>query len=423
MIKSRFSKLCLNDFGNVAVITALLMPLLVAGAGFGAEVALWYRNDIQLQQTADKSAYATAIDLRAGASSNTLLSTALEISTANGFVPKVSTTKPSDPSWVSASTGSDNLVVSNPPTSGAYAGNANAIQVVLQKYVPLSFSALFISSPIVENVKAVALIQTASNSCVLALSPTASPSISIGGSASLNLTGCNVNSNSTASNSVSTSGSGTLSVDCIVTVGGVSFTSGSVSQKVCISPVTYTSPVVDPYASLATPTSSITWPNSNGATLQPGVYSNGLNLTGTKNLQPGVYIVTGGSVSVGANANITGSGVTIYVANGVDVKMNANGYVNLSAPTSGPYSGILFFGARDGTGSVTMNGTSASLLTGSIYFPNQNVSYLGNFSGKGGCTQVVAKTVSWSGTTSIAQDCTSYGLASIPSQKTVMLVE
>ena len=157
--------------------------------------------------------------------------------------------------------------------------------------------------------------------------------------------------------------------------------------------------------------------------MQPGVYSNGLNLTGTKNLQPGVYIVTGGSVSVGANANITGSGVTIYVANGVDVKMNANGYVNLSAPTSGPYSGVLFFGARDGTGSVTMNGTAASLLTGSIYFPNQNVSYLGNFSGSGGCTQVVAKTVSWSGTTSIAQDCTTYGMASIPSQKTVMLVE
>ena len=65
-IKNRFSKLCLNDFGNVAVITALLMPLLVAGAGFGAEVALWYRSDIQLQQTADKAAYATAIDLRAG---------------------------------------------------------------------------------------------------------------------------------------------------------------------------------------------------------------------------------------------------------------------------------------------------------------------------------------------------------------------
>lgn len=423
MIRNSLSSFKRNNSGNVAIMTALLMPILVAGAGFGAEAALWYHNGIKLQQTADKSVFAAAIDLRAGASSDTLKSTALEIAAANGFTAQKSTSNPIGPGWTTVGiAGADNLIVSNPPTSGAYAGNPDAIQVALQKFIPLSFSAMFIDVPMVENVKAVALIQTAGNACVLALSTTAPGSVSVGGNASLNLTGCNINSNSTASNAVSTSGSSTLSADCIVVVGGVSLNGGSTTQQ-CANTVTNTSAVADPYASLPVPTSSTTRPNSNGATLQPGVYPNGLNLTGTKTLQPGVYIVTGGSINVGANANITGSGITIYVANGVDVSMNANGYVNLSAPTSGVYSGVLFFGARDGTGSVSMNGTSASKLTGAIYFPNQDLSYNGNFSGNGGCMRVVAKTVSWSGNATIAQDCSAFGIANIPSQRTVMLVE
>ena len=98
MIKNRFSKLWLNDSGNIAIMTAFVMPLLVAGAGFGAEAALWYHNGIKLQQTADKSVYAAALDLRAGASSATLKSTALEIAAANGFTPQKSTTNPKNAS-------------------------------------------------------------------------------------------------------------------------------------------------------------------------------------------------------------------------------------------------------------------------------------------------------------------------------------
>ena len=380
--------------------------------GFGGEVAIWYHDSLQLQQAADKSVYAAAIDLRAGANSNTILTTARDTASVNGFVP-----------GTSGATGmTDSLAVFNPPTSGAYTGNAKAIQVVFQKYVPLSFSSLFMSSPVQENASAVALIATADSACVLALSTTASGAISVGGSANLSLSGCNVNSNSTAADAVLTYGSGTLSVDCIVSVGGVSLRGGSTTLA-CANATTNAPPIGDPYSTLPVPTSGTTWLNSNAAVLRPGVYPNGLDLKGTKQLQPGVYIVTGGSVSVSALANITGSGVTIYVADGVSVSMNANGLINISAPTSGVYSGVLFYGARDGTGSVTMNGTASSLMTGALYFPNQNVSYLGNFSGNGGCMRVVAQTVSWSGHTSISQNCSAFGIANIPSQQPVTLVE
>jgi hypothetical protein len=148
-----------------------------------------------------------------------------------------------------------------------------------------------------------------------------------------------------------------------------------------------------------------------------------MTLSGTKTLSPGVYIVSGGNFKINANANISGSGVTIYIMAGSSVHINGTATVNLSAPTSGTYSGMLFFGDRSGTDDITFNGTAASKLTGAIYFANQEISYLGNFSGNGGCTQVVGNTVAWSGNTTINQDCTAYGMKTIPAMQVVKLVE
>ena len=78
---------------------------------------------------------------------------------------------------------------------------------------------------------------------------------------------------------------------------------------------------------------------------------------------------------------------------------------------------------RSGTGGVTFNGTAASKLTGALYFANQDISYLGNFSGNGGCTQVVGRTITWSGNSNISQDCTAYGMGSIAASQLIKLVE
>ncbi len=47
----------LNDErGNIAIIGALTFPLVVAGAGFGAETGFWYFSQTKLQQSADAAA-------------------------------------------------------------------------------------------------------------------------------------------------------------------------------------------------------------------------------------------------------------------------------------------------------------------------------------------------------------------------------
>ena len=105
--------------------------------------------------------------------------------------------------------------------------------------------------------------------------------------------------------------------------------------------------------------------------------------------------------------------------------MNGNATVKLSAPTSGTYAGILFFGDRSDSGATknNFNGTASSQLTGAIYFASQTIQFLGNFSGADGCTQVVGLTVEWSGNANVAKDCSKYGMRDIPAVQVVRLVE
>jgi hypothetical protein len=105
--------------------------------------------------------------------------------------------------------------------------------------------------------------------------------------------------------------------------------------------------------------------------------------------------------------------------------MNGNATVQLAAPTTGTYSGILFFGDRNNSGTSVnkFNGTASSKLTGDIYFKSQAVQYLGNFSGLDGCTRIIANTIEWSGNTTINQNCSAHGMGNIPSSVLVRLAE
>ena len=138
----------------------------------------------------------------------------------------------------------------------------------------------------------------------------------------------------------------------------------------------------------------------------------------------GVYVISGGTLKINANANLSGSGVMIYLTNGATIQMNGNATVTLSAATTGTYAGILLFGGRSQATDVNkINGTASSSMTGAMYFPSQEVDLLGNFSGQNGRMQVVADTISHSGNTSFSTDCSSYGIPKINNPGAVALVE
>jgi hypothetical protein len=186
----------------------------------------------------------------------------------------------------------------------------------------------------------------------------------------------------------------------------------------------------DPYEDLsepAIPANCSTAPNGNPhdpTTINPGKYCGGLDLSGTVNLTPGVYVVSGGELRINANANVTGSGVTFFLTNGATVHFNGSAEINLSAPTSGTYAGVLMYGDRDqGNAENIFNGTADSLLTGALYFPTQQVTHNGNFSGANGCMRIISKAIDLRGNAAFNTNCEGTGLDAIEVPGSVRLVE
>lgn len=394
-----------GESGNVAIIFAFTLPVVVGGAGLGVETSYWYYSSLRLQSAADAAAYAGAIEKIAGSDNPTITSTATQSATSNGL-------------------GNGTIVVNTPPASGPNTGK-KAVEVILTQNLDRIFTSIFSQSKVPEQARAVALISDGSKSCIDALNPSASQAALFSGNTNVKLSGCVIMANSIANDAIKVQGSAALQTDCLVTSGGVSLNNPPV--MVCKSAITGALPVSDPYASLPTPTASNPCQNINGnknaQTIQPGTYCSGMNLNGNVTLSPGVYVVQG-SLKINAGAVINGSGVTIFMAGSNTVSMNGNATVTLSAPTSGTYSGVLFYGDRTGTAAQsTFNGTATSSMTGAIYFPRQQVNYLGNFSGQNGCTQVVADTIQWSGNSTINQDCSSLGMKTLPAAQSVAVVE
>jgi hypothetical protein len=306
---------------------------------------------------------------------------------------------------------------------GGYASNASAIEVIIQQPQPRYFASAFLSSNPTIRARAVAI--SSGSACILALNPTANQAINVSGSADINSSGCDVVANSTSSSAINMSGSGKISAACAVAGGNIHGTSGLTLSK-CTNPTTNAAPSPDPYASVPAPTPSgscLTVPGTSTVTLSPGHYCSGLIVNGSATFSPGVYYVDGNFVIQGS-ASATGTGVTFYLI-GTNTAISGSATVNFSAPTSGVYSGIMFFGARTVTnGNNAFSGGTNSNITGAIYFPTQNVTFSGGSSSGSNCTQLVASTVTVSGTAYFRNTCTSAGMATITaSDGNVRLVE
>jgi len=205
---------------------------------------------------------------------------------------------------------------------------------------------------------------------------------------------------------------------CATSAGGVDLNAGT-TLTACAAALTNQTPVADPYKNLPMPTPG-TCQNFTGNNHSPGTYCGDIAMHGhVDSFAPGVYIFNGGHISVnggdnGGMAMSSAGGVTFIFMNGAYMTMNGNPPITLSAPTTGTYAGMLFIGDRTGTPATnTFTGSASSSMTGTIYFPNDNVQYAGNFAGFNGCTQVVANTIEWTGSTNLNVDCSAYGMGKI----------
>lgn len=426
---SRFLHFGRNEAGAAAVVAAVLFPVVIGGMGLGAETGYWYMTQRKLQHAADTSVHAAGVRKRAGDTQARIEAAALHVATETGFSPPLGT-----------------LLVNTPPASGAYAGDGSSVEVIVEETRPRLFSAVFATEPVTFRGRAVARVSGGSNACLLALSRTKSGAVTVSGSTSVDLSNCDVASNSNALDSFLMSGNGAaISTDCVHTVGEAVTTAG-LTLKTCPAVEENSAALVDPYASVPEPAAWGTCRNRkvgtpNGiTTLTPtenhpsGVKSmrfcGGLDLKGEVRLDPGLYIVDGGSLTANGGqsnatsaARIIGEGVTILLANGATAKLNGNVSIDLAAPTSGPLSGILFFGGRSDTVSHVVSGTSDSVLQGALYTPASEFNYRGNSATTDGCTQIVADKIVFTGNSTLMSSCKDAGTKDILAGQIVTIVE
>lgn len=111
--------------------------------------------------------------------------------------------------------------------------------------------------------------------------------------------------------------------------------------------------------------------------------------------------------------------------------INGNNTLDLSAPTTGPYAGIVLYGDRntqDSNATWNLGGNADISLTGVAYLPTLNVEYgggAGNNSTE--CSQLIARTVRFRGNSGFNTNCEGTGVREITSAggafTTVQLVE
>lgn len=416
----RWTRLIADRKGGVAVLTALALTTLMGFAGLGTEATLWYVSKRNMQAASDAAAYTAAVAEKAGASSTAFTAAAKAVSAKYGFTDGA---------------GSVVVTVNNPPHSGPNAGNANAVEVLIQQPQQLLFSAVLISTAPTITSRAVAApgtsSGTSSNGCVMALDRGSVTDVSDSGTAALNLNGCSIYVNSSSANALNMSGSASINALSASIVGNYT-TSGSASITTTNGVATGQSPAADPYASLGVPSYSgcnkTSYSLSRGtATIGPatagGVYvlCNGLSVSGTGttlNLNPGIYIINSGNFNVSGTSIVAGTGVTIILTSSSSsygtVNISGGTTVSITAPTSGATQGIAFYGDRSGptTNTSSFSGGSGQNITGAIYFPTQQVTYSGgsSTSSASNCTQLLAYQLSFSGASNFKNNCTGVGV-------------
>lgn len=389
-------------------MTGLLTSVLVGFLALGTDVASWQAAQRTMQGAAEAAVYSAEIAY--GKSDGTSIAAqAKGIAAALGFVDGKN---------------SVSVTVNQPPSSGSYTSNAAAIEVLIQKPEPLYFAGPFLKSGPTVKARAVAATTSGSGSaCVLALDRTADQSInqqiSVTGNADIESPGCDIVADSTSSNAIDMSGGATITAGCLVTSGDAHVTSGLTLTK-CTQATTGAAPTADPFASVPAPTPSgscLSAPNASSSTvtLSPGYYCGGISISGSQSVTflPGVYYLAG-NFSISGGSTVSGAGVTFFMAAGNTVSISGGTTTSLSAPTSGTYSGIVFFGDRTATkGSNNFTGGSSSTITGAIYFPTENVTFSGGSSSGSNCTEIVADTVSISGKAYFSNSCAGDGMTSI----------
>jgi len=394
-----------EESGQTLVVAALGMILILGFIALVVDVGLVFHARRSMQAAADAGAVAAALDYQYNGSVTSAESAGCTAASANGLAGTCSTG-----SCVGVTT--TTICVNLPPVNGYHKSTGYA-EVIVNEPVPTVFMKVFRFNSIDVPARAVAGTG-ANNGCVWALARSGDD-VSLTGSGSITAQNCEIYDDSSASDALTLTGSGSISAKAIGIVGGYSVTgSGSLTPN---PPTTGIGPAADPLAlnppTIPTGTCSsnctISNTGSSNLVIGPGTYNSISNTgSGTLTLTAGNYIINGnltntgsgnlvlgagnytisgnfkttgsgavtigtglyiveGALSLTGSGSLTGSSVTFYTL-GADT-ITGSGNMNLTAPTSGTYNGVLIYQPSSDTSAMSITGSAGDSIKGILYAP------------------------------------------------------
>jgi Flp pilus assembly protein TadG len=376
-----------GERGQAIVLLVLLITGLMAVAALAVDGGRLYSERRFVQNTSDNAALAGA----------------LAICNDEDVVAAAQAS-------VSANAGGElmDVVVNQPPLSGPNAGDNTYVEVIISSAQQPFFAQLVYSGKLEATARAVGHCFTGGGpvgggNVVLVLDADDSCSFSATGNATLFLTlgegGIYANS-SDPDNAICADGNASVDTDTGVFVVGGYDENGN--AEFLPPPVTGVAPIPDPLAALAAPTkpggSCVAYSqNSGSATIDPGLYC---SITVTSNasltMNPGEYYIETGDFSVSGNADLDATEVLVYLEQG-NFTMSGGGDFNFSAPSSGPYQGLMLFMDQANVSTITISGNSVVNTSGTIYGALSAMALSGNGSGTVLNGQVIVNTLAISG--------------------------
>ena len=401
-----------DESGQTLVLAALCLSVFLGALALSVDAGVLRYQRRLLQNAADAAALAGALELRAyGATANcsALQTAAQDALTENGFTGSTLLTN------CAARNGTSfQITVNNGPCALAgdpNSGNTSYVEVVVSRPVATVFAKVFGVSSVPMLARAEAFQPV--NTCVYALDPSGSNAAVLDSQTSVTAS-CGFMVESTSNSAVQCT-SASLTATTVAIVGSGSESSCAANATINVG-VSLPSPA-DPLSSLTKPTVPACGTTTKGTVLHGS--SAALSITGpvtlypdrafcggitisrgaTVTLEPGTYVLgssnSAGGLSIDVGATVTGTGVTFYNygtsgAIAFTYSSFTSGGVDLVAPTSGTYGGILFFQDPRNTSEATLLGASNwnTVLQGAYYFPTAKV--LDTYSGTAAYNILVA---------------------------------
>lgn len=386
--------------GSVAVQIGIGLAVLVGMAGLGTEGTFLVYKHRQMQSASDAAALSGAIALSQSFPRDPV-SEARAVAARLGFVHGVDEAA---------------VTVNVPPVNGPQSGNTDAVEVIIAQPQDLSIMRLFGNETANVGTRSVAVRSDTGRFCILALDLTAQQSMFVSNNAVILNPNCGVAVNSNDDTA--------LVMNNNAVINGPVTTRGewelANNAELNGSPLIQHGPLIaDPYADVqlqpAPPCTGQSGSGSNNITrnLTPGRFCSGWDFKNnvTLNLAPGTYYIDA-ELTIKNNVVVNGTGVTLVINGNYAIDINNNAYLNVSAPTSGDYAGLVFFGLRDSTPSVLQKFSNNTILNiqGAVYFPNQILEFDNNGATTAqGCTHVIGRMVRIMNNAELKNDCSGTG--------------